>query len=210
MKKKYLLLLYLVFVACLFMSSSTLSKYVSTTDKETSFVVGNNLFIEYKRGNLYRNKQLIVGKEVTIEQDGETIHRIETMNLAPKDTLVYHFYVTNYGLSTDEKNNVDGLFYPQAGATLEMPMIKKIYNVSCTISYRPVSEVGEVSTVPFTLVTGDIDLPVYNAGSPMTYEFKVEVKADQVEATTHDDYFGSTLTIYLFIDAASDLPTSGS
>jgi hypothetical protein len=38
----------------------------------------------------------------------------------------------------------------------------------------------------------------------MTYEFKVEVKADQVEATTHDDYFGSTLTIYLFVDAASD------
>lgn len=209
MKKKYLLLLYLVFVACLFMTSSTLSKYVSTTDKETSFVVGNNLFIEYKRGNLYRNKQLIVGKDVTYEQDGEVIHRIETMNLAPKDTLVYHFYITNYGLSTDEKNNVDGLFYPQAGATLEMPMIKKVYNINCTISYRPVNEVGASSSTPFALVTDDIDLPKFS-DSKMTYEFKIEVRADQVEATTHDDYFGSTLTIYIFIDAASDLPTSGS
>lgn len=203
MKKKYLLLIYLVFVVVLFLTSSTLSKYVSTQNKETSFVVGNNLFFEYNRGNLYRNKQLIVGKEVQIEQDGVLIDRIETMNLAPKDVLVYHFYVTNYGLSTDENNNVDGLFFPQAGATLEMPVIKKVYNINCTISYRAVSEVGEVSTTPFSLVTDNINLPKFS-DEKMTYEFKVEVKADQVEATTHDDYFGSTLTIYLFVDAASD------
>lgn len=205
MKKKYLLLIYLVFVVVLFLTSSTLSKYVSTQNKESSFIVGNNLYFEYKRGSLYRNKQLIVGKEVSYEKDGETIHRIETMNLAPKDTLVYHFYVTNYSTTTDEVNNVDGLFFPQAGATLEMPVLKKVYNVNCTISYRAVASIGEVSTQPFSLVTDNIDLPVYNAGNPMTYEFKVEVKADQVEATTHNDYFGSTLTIYLFVDAASDV-----
>ncbi len=202
-KKYYLLLMYLVLVVMLFLTSSTLSKYVSTTNKESSFVVGNNLYFEYIRGDLYRNKQLIVGKEVEVEEDGTMIDRIETMNLAPKDTLVYHFYVTNYSSKTDESNNVDGLFFPQAGARLEMPVLGKVYDFECTISYRPVNEVGEASTVPFTLVTDDINLPIYN-DEKMTYEFKVEVKADQVEATTHDDYFGSTLTIYLFVDAASD------
>ena len=204
MKKKYvLLIMYVVLVVMLFLTSSTLSKYVSTTNKESSFVVGNNLYFEYIRGDLYRNKQLIVGKEVQYEEDGRIVDCIETMNLAPKDTLVYHFYVTNYSSKTDESNNVDGLFFPQAGAILKMPVLGKTYEFDCTISYRPVGEVGEASTTPFTLVTGDIDLPIYS-NEIMTYEFKVEVKADQVEATTHDDYFGSTLTIYLFVDAASD------
>lgn len=204
MKKKYvLLIMYVVLVVMLFLTSSTLSKYVSTTNKESSFVVGNNLYFEYIRGDLYRNKQLIVGKEVQYEEDGRIVDCIETMNLAPKDTLVYHFYVTNYSSTTDEANNVDGLFYPQAGAILEMPVLRKTYEFDCTISYRPVNEVGEASTVPFTLVTDNIDLPIHS-NEIMTYEFKVEVKADQVEATTHDDYFGSTLTIYLFVDAASD------
>ncbi len=204
MKKKYvLLIMYVVLVVMLFLTSSTLSKYVSTTNKESSFVVGNNLYFEYIRGDLYRNKQLIVGKEVQYEEDGRIVDCIETMNLAPKDTLVYHFYVINYSLTTDEANNVDGLFFPQAGAILEMPVLGKTYEFDCTISYRPVGEVGEASTTPFTLVTDDIDLPIYS-NEIMTYEFKVEVKADQVEATTHDDYFGSKLTIYLFVDAASD------
>ena len=203
MKRKYLLLMYFVMIVLLFLTSSTLSKYVSTTNKESSFVVGNNLYFEYIRGDLYRNKQLIVGKEVQYEEDGRIVDCIETMNLAPKDTLVYHFYVTNYSSTTDEANNVDGLFYPQAGAMLEMPVLGKKYEFDCTISYRPVTEIGEASTVPFTLVTDNIDLPIF-ANEKITYEFKVEVKADQVEATTHDDYFGAKLIIYLFVDAASD------
>lgn len=203
MKKKYLLIIYFIFVVVLFLTSSTVSKYVSTENKESTFIVGNNLFFDYKRGSLYRNGQLIVGKEEVYVENGDVISRIETMNLAPSDSLVYHFYITNYGLSTDEENTVDGLFYPQAGATLKMPMTMKEHDIPCTISYRAVTNVTTPSDDPFIMVTDNIDLPKLS-DSPITYEFKIEVIADQVEATTHADYFGATLTIYLFVDAASD------
>lgn len=209
MKKKYFIILYLAFVLVVLLASSTLAKYVTTTSKESSFVIGNNLYFDYKRGDLFRNDQLIVGKEVEYEEDGVIMQRIETMNVVPGDNLVYHFFVSNASFeeSSEEKNNIEAIVFPQAGATLEMPALDtfpKVFNIDCTISYRVISETGTPSST-FTMVTDDMPLPIAE-NEEVVYEFKVEVIVDdQVDYTTSDDYFGAVLTIYLFVDAASEV-----
>ena len=51
---------------------------------------------------------------------------------------------------------------------------------------------------------GYIDLPPFDE-QKVKYEFKITVMIDdQIENTTSDDYFDATLSINLFINAASD------
>ena len=99
------------------------------------------------------------------------------------------------------------------GTTLERIIEKygddgfiKIENdVNCTISFRQVPTDGSVATTQFSLLTNKIALPPYEQ-EKVKYEFKINcILDDQLSNTTSDDYFGATLSIYLFINAASSI-----
>lgn len=207
MKRRMLVIMvYLAFVGAIILTSSTLAKFLTTTDPNPTFIIGSDLYFDYNRGELYRNNQLIVGVETEYEEDGEIYQRIETKNVAPGDNLTYHFYISNFDEDGVKENGVLGEFFPQAGATLAMPKFGDTYNINCTITYRPIPTDGSAPSSSYTLVTDDFNLPVVNSDGTgkVKYEFKVEVIIDsQVPHTTSDDYFGATLSIYLFVDAAS-------
>lgn len=48
MKRKYLLILYLVFVCVVLITSSTLAKYIHTSTTKTSFTIGDKLYFIMK------------------------------------------------------------------------------------------------------------------------------------------------------------------
>lgn len=213
MKKRFIIFaIYLLFVLCMFFTGSALAKYISTSSTEIGFQIGSTLYFNYERHELYRNDQLIVGVEIEYEENGEKYRRIETMNVVPGDSLTYHFYVSNFNTKTGEMNAIDGLFFPNAKATLALPMKGSIYDVDCSIQYREITLTEDAdgniteSVGNWTnLVTGGyIDLPEGNK-EKVKYEFRISVIIDdQVEDTTSDDYFDATLSIKLFINAASD------
>jgi len=214
-KKWMFLLLYVLLVSALYLASATLTKYSSGREIDATFNIGGKLYFNYKRGDLFRNDNLIIGVEVEepiYDSEGNLIdsgRRIETMNVTPGDSLKYHFFVSNYNLSTLEKNDVDGSFYISAFAEFTMPAHQTNYKLNCMLSYREVSEDG--SSKPFKSFTSDqkLDLPVYIEGDSttyMNYEFEITVILDeQIKATSADDYIDSTLSILLFIDAANDV-----
>ncbi len=232
MKKKSLVLLiaYILVVFAVYLTSSTLTKYTSSYRPTGDFNLGQRLLVNYERGQLYRNGELIVGVEIkpgekgidgTVSEKG----RIETMNVEPKDTLKYHFFVSNYDYKTiinsdgkeeivydndnnpviGDKNIVNGQFHASATAILSMPAHRTSYNLSCTLLYRRVftdGTHGEWLDNPSDI---DFNLPVYDE-EPILYEFQVYVILDdQIETTDHDDYVGSTLSILIFVDAADKL-----
>ena len=204
MKRKYLLILYLVFVYVVLITSSTLAKYIHTSTTKTSFTIGDKLYFNYERSDLFRNNQLIVGYET--EYDDGIIHkRIETMNVMPGDDLSYHFYVSNYNSKTLDYNGLVGEFLPITTAMISLPVKGQTYDVNCTISFRQVPTDGSVATTQFSLLTNKIALPPYEQ-EKVKYEFKINcILDDQLSNTTSDDYFGATLSIYLFINAASSI-----
>ena len=200
MKRKYLLILYLVFVCVVLITSSTLAKYIHTSTTKTSFTIGDKLYFNYERSDLFRNNQLIVGYET--EYDDK---RIETMNVMPGDDLSYHFYVSNYNSKTLDYNGLVGEFLPITTAMISLPVKGQTYDVNCTISFRQVPTDGSVATTQFSLLTNKIALPPYEQ-EKVKYEFKINcILDDQLSNTTSDDYFGATLSIYLFINAASSI-----
>ena len=211
MKKRFIYFaVYMIFASFMLLAAVTLARYVHTGTTEIGFQVGTTLFFDYQRHELYRNDQLIVGVETEYEEDGQTFQRIETMNVVPGDSLVYHFYVSNFDDVTGEMNAINGLFYPNAKTTLSLPMKGKVYDVDCTIQYRQVPYGTDDTTTPENgvwnnlVADGYIDLPAVT-DKKVKYEFKVSVLIDdQVENTTSEDYFDAVLTIKLFINAASD------
>ena len=211
MKKRHVVItVYLIFAIVTFLTTSVFARYVYTHSPEVDFNIGSTLFFDYQRHELFRNDQLIVGVETEYVEGGQKYKRIETMNVAPGDSLIYHFYVSNFDDTTGEKNAVDGLFYPNAKSTLSLPVKGKVYDVDCSMQYRQVPYGPEDTTTPENnvwknlVVGGYIDLPVAK-DQKIKYEFKVSVLIDdQVEDTTSDDYFDAVLTIKLFINAASD------
>lgn len=211
MKKRFIYFaVYMIFASFMLLAAVTLARYVHTGTTEVGFRVGTTLFFDYQRHELYRNEQLIVGVETEYEEDGQKFQRIETMNVVPGDSLVYHFYVSNFDDVTGEKNAINGLFYPNAKTTLSLPMKGKVYDVDCTIQYRQVPYGTDDTTTPENgvwnnlVADGYIDLPAVT-DKKVKYEFKVSVLIDdQAENTTSEDYFDAVLTIKLFINAASD------
>lgn len=215
MKKRYLfLMLYLLCFATIYLASATLSKYVTEEITTGEFSIGARLFFNYERGELYRNQQLIVGvpiEENVYNSKGEVIstsRRIETMNVAPGDNLVYHFYVSNYELDSNtnevkDANGVDGIVHTSASALLSMPVHQTNYELKCTITYREIYSDNSYSQWKDFTSDFDLNLPKYSETNLVKYEFQVYVVLDdQIEATSNDDYIGATLSIYLFIDAA--------
>lgn len=236
MKKKSILLLiaYLCVVFAVYLTSSTLTKYVSTQSSTGNVNLGSRLFINYERGQLYRNNQLIVGVEIDegdVGADNKVAEtrRIETMNVAPSDLLVYHFYVSNYDELTEkdandndipvldgegnpvigDKNGVLGQFHVSATSILSMPAHGSSYNLECTLTYRKVNDDGTFDEWLDFPSDKDVDLPVYDPEDPSSkvlYEFQVYVILDdQVETTSNDDYVGATMSILIFVDAADKL-----
>jgi len=216
--KKIILLgaFYLLFLGVLFLSSNTLTRFFTNKEAEGSFDIGKKLYFEYERGELYRNKQLIVGVEIEepkLDENGNVIsilRRIETMNVIPGDTLEYHFYIRNYNITTEEANGIDGVFNAFGTSLLAMPVKGDTYDLACTMSYREINKDNKPVTEAFTSFSSDKDedLPIYDksAESPVykCFEFVVEVKLDdQITSTSKDDYFGATLSIYLSIVAAN-------
>lgn len=230
MKRKSILLLiaYLLVVFAVYLTSSTLTKYVSTTNSTGDYNLGSRLFVNYERGQLYRNNQLIVGVEIDegeIGADKKVAEkkRIETMNVAPNDLLVYHFYVQNYDEKTEkdatgkdvlvkddkgntiitDSNGILGQFHVSATSVLSMPAHGATYNPGCTLTYRKVNLDGSYGEWMDFPSDKDVDLPIYDGTNPMLYEFQVYVLIDdQVETTSHDEYVGATLSILIFVDAA--------
>lgn len=235
MKKKSILLLiaYLCVVFAVYLTSSTLTKYVSTQSSTGNVNLGARLFINYERGQLYRNNQLIVGVEVEegeIGADKQVAEkrRIETMNVAPSDRLVYHFYVSNYDILTEldengnevevkvdgnpviaDKNGVLGQFHVSATSFLSMPAHGSSYNLECTLTYRKVNADGTTDEWLDFPSDKDVDLPVYDPSDPSSivlYEFQVYVILDdQIVTTSNDDYVGATMSILIFVDAADKM-----
>lgn len=211
MKKRYILFTtYLVFLGLIYLASGILAKYVSVEDSEIDFTVGSILYFNYERSDLYRNNQIVPVTPSVYEEDGENFTLLETMNVVPGDSLTYHFYVSNFNGTTGDQNIIDGLFFPNTYATLSLPMKGEIYNVNSTILYREVPYDSTDTTTPNNnvwnnLVEGKyLDLPPVSM-KKVKYEFKVTVVVDdQVENTSHEDYFDAVLTIKLFINAASD------
>lgn len=214
-KKWIILLVYVLLVSALYLASATLTKYSTGKGINATFNIGQKLYFDYKRGDLFRNDNLIIGVEVEepiYDKDGNLIdngRRIETMNVTPGDNLKYHFFVSNYNLSTLERNGIDGSFYISAFAEFTMPAHQTNYKLNCTLSYREVSDDDQPK--PFKNFTSDqkLDLPVYVEDDPttyMNYEFEIFVILDeQIKTTSADDYIDSTLSILLFIDAANDV-----
>ena len=132
------------------------------------------------------------------------------MNVAPGDSLTYHFFVSNFNTTSGDQNLIDGLFYPNTNATLSLPIKGEIYNVDCTILYRQVPYDANDTSVPAdgvwnNLVEGKYLTLPQTSVQKVRYEFKVTVVVDdQVQGTTHDDYFNAVLSIKLFINAASN------
>ena len=211
MKKRYILfLLYIAVVFTATISGTILAKYVTNKQPELDFTVGSVLYFNYERSELYRNNQVVTMKPSVYVEEGITYSLLEAYNIVPGDNLTYHFYVSNFNLNSGDKNMIDGLFFPNTNATLMMPTIGKIFNVESTISYRRVPYDSTDTTVPAdgvwnNLVEGNyLDLPPADI-QKVKYEFKVTIIVDdQVEDTDHEDYFDATLTIKLFINAASD------
>ncbi len=232
MKKKSFLLLiaYILVVFAVYLTSSTLTKYTQNFNSTGDFNLGSRLLVNYERGQLFRNGDLIVGKEIPVGGTGidgtvAPIGRIETMNVGPSDELEYRFYVTNYDYKTvlnssgkevivydnddnpviADKNTILGQFHVSATAIISMPSHRTSYSLPCAVSYRRYVQNGENWEWTAWLDNPediDFDLPVYDSES-IQYEFKVTVVLDKQEETfDHDDYVGSTLSILLFVDAA--------
>lgn len=211
-KKIILVVFYLALVGLVYFTSSTLSKYVTTNNTTGDFTIGDKLYFDYTRGDLYRGDQLIVGvpiEENTYDDYGNlksSKKRVETMNVAPGDTLKFHFYVSNVSEDLTEYNGIEGEFHVSASAILSMPVHQADYQLSCTLTYREVPKEGTPGTFTDLARDKNIDLLVYD-GTDETkklYEFQVYVVLDdQIQATSNDDYVGATLSIYLFVDAAN-------
>lgn len=211
-RRLMLVLFYITLVGFVYFTSSTLSKYLTTNSTEGNFTVGEKLYFDYTRGDLFRGDQLIIGVPIEEEvyENGilvETKRRIETMNVAPGDVLKYHFTVSNVNEGKTEFNSVPAVFHVTATAILSMPVKQSTYTFKCTILYAPVNvETGVVGTYTDLPQDMDLSLPKYEqtAATELKYAFQVYVILDdQVTATSKDDYIGATLSIYLFIDAAN-------
>lgn len=209
-KRIILIVFYIALVGLVYFTSSTLSKYVSTDKTEADFTLGEKLYFDYTRGDLYRGDQLVIGVPVEeiIMKDGVQTgvkKRIETMNVAPGDTLRYTFTVSNVNESGTEYNSVNAEYHVSATAILQMPVKQSSYSFNCTIRYSLVDENGKAGTFTDLPKDMNLDLPKY-LGTPATkskYMYEVQVILDdQVAATSKDDYIGATLSIYLFVDAA--------
>lgn len=233
MKRKSILLLiaYLMVVFAVYLTSSTLTKYVTNFDSTGDFDLGARLFVNYERGQLYRNNQLIVGVELEpgdIGADGKVVEerRIETMNVAPSDLLTYHFYVTNFDYKTTldendnevieydddgnpillDKNGVNGQFHVSSTAIVSMPAHGSSYNVDCILTYRSynfdTNSYSEWNDFPSDK---DVDLPVYDT-QKVLFEFQVYVILDdQIPTTSNEEYVGATMSILIFVDAADKI-----
>lgn len=219
-KLKYLVFIaYVALVASLFAVSLTMARYVSDVNTGGDFEIGEKLYFNYKRSNLYRGDQLIVGKEVEDPSFGGTV--LETMNVAPGDKITFHFYISNFELSNLNiitKNDVDAYFHPASAALLELPMKGFRYDADSTMYYRKVYEKTYSSdtlaidptkeydtSVKFSFLTTDtkLDLPATKS-TLVVYEFTVTVELDgQIPNTTSDDYFDATLSIDLYFNAVS-------
>ena len=187
------------------LTSSTLAKYIKVTTTKNTFIIGNKLFFNYERSDLFRNDQLIVGVETEYEENGIVHKRIETMNIMPGDNITYHFFVSNFNDKTLEYNGIIGQFIPIASGFIALPVKGETFDVDCTIMYRAVPIDGSMATDQFTLLTDTLVLPT-SGEQKVKYEFVVScILDDQLADTTSDDYFGAQLSIYLFINAASNI-----
>ena len=208
-KKRYIILsVYLVIMSLICLSTGILAKYITVKDKELDFTVGSVLYFNYERSDLYRNNQIVATTPSVYEENGVQYQLLETMNIAPGDSLTYHFFVSNFNEVTGNQNLVDGLFYPNTNATLSLPIKGTIENVNCTILYRQVPSDANDTSVPSDGVWNNLtegsyfDLPQTQV-KKVKYEFKVSVVVDEIEDTTHEDYFNAVLSIKLFVNAAS-------
>lgn len=211
-RNKFLIIaIYVLFIVSFLSVSYTLGKYVSNQSVGGSFEIGDQLYFDYTRSDLYRNDQLIVGVIVNEPNSNKTY--ITTDNVSPGDNVRYHFYISNFDLETGKMNGYDANFLPVSTALLNMPIKGSSFDLDATIYYRVIpldQETGEPdpnnkpSTV-YSMIAKDtkLDLP---EDEKVMYEFYVEVLLDeQMSNTDHNDYFGATLSIEMYFNAVSKI-----
>lgn len=205
MKPRYIFLaLYLLVACCLVFTCATLAKYTTVKNPEMNFEIGDQLYFKYKRGSLFRNDTLIIGVETTYKDGDEDIDCIVTQNVVPGDDIVYHFFISNYEDEGSSVNNVEGEFFAVCNGLLSLPMKKANYDAECIVMYRAIPLDGTEPSSSFTLLA-DTKLELPKASDKkVKYEFKVAVALDsQIENTTSNDYFGATLKMNIYLNAAS-------
>lgn len=219
-KKLFILSIYLLFAISMCLFSYTAAKYISYGKAGGSMEVGQ-LYLGYERGDLFRNDILIVGVEVT--ENGT--ERVETMNVKPNDVLSYFFTVSNYQATRDEltneiieiteQNNVSAKYKMTIYAELLLPVVidpntgtaMKV-TLPCQVMKLTNAETGTYSVVDlaeeYDLVAfSESDLNTYYS---QTYRIKIE-DTQQIHNLTSEDYFGSSLRIYIKIEATQVEPT---
>ena len=207
--KVLIIAIYVLFIVSFLSVSYTLGKYVSNQSVGGSFEIGDQLYFDYTRSDLYRNDQLIVGVIVNEPNSNKTY--ITTDNVSPGDNVRYHFYISNFDLETGKMNGYDANFLPVSTALLNMPIKGSSFDLDATIYYRVIpldQETGEPdpnnkpSTV-YNMIAKDTQLDLPDDEKVM-YEFYVEVLLDeQMNNTDHNDYFGATLSIEMYFNAVS-------
>ena len=132
MKKKYIIFfIYLVIFGLMCLTSNVLAKYISNNESDYPFTAGDILYFNYERSNVYKNDLLI--QDIYSNEDVQ-----EVISVAPADTLVYYFYVSNFNSKTGEVNAVDGIIFPYTYVELSLPEIGQTQTVECVIEYREV------------------------------------------------------------------------
>ena len=200
-KIRYLVfILYATLIVSLFVVTGSLSRYISGKTPQADFEVGDQIYFNYTRSSLFRNDNLIIG----VPYDDAEGKRLETMNVAPGDSIRYHFFVSNFG--DTEENAVDGVFHPVADGLLKLPRRKTTFDVECVVTYREIPLDGSEPSEIYSQVTHDLKLPLPKASDKkVKYEFIVSVVLDnQIANTTNEDYFDARLDIELFVNAISN------
>lgn len=201
MKKKYIIFfIYLVIFGLMCLTSNVLAKYISNNESDYPFTAGDILYFNYERSNVYKNDLLI--QDIYSNEDVQ-----EVISIAPADTLVYYFYVSNFNSKTGEVNAVDGIIFPYTYVELSLPEIGQTQTVECVIEYREVpydrtDNLTENNQAWTTLTDGNyLALPTV-ADTKIKYEFRAAFTlSEQVMNTSHEDYANATALIQIFVNA---------
>ena len=201
MKKKYIIFfIYLVIFGLMCLTSNVLAKYISNNESDYPFTAGDILYFNYERSNVYKNDLLI--QDIYSNEDVQ-----EVISVAPADTLVYYFYVSNFNSKTGEVNAVDGIIFPYTYVELSLPEIGQTQTVECVIEYREVpydrtDNLTENNQAWTTLTDGNyLALPTV-ADTKIKYEFRATFTlSEQVMNTSHEDYANATALIQIFVNA---------
>lgn len=209
-------MIYFVFSLVFVGVCATMCKYTTSVDNGgivTPINLGSSLYFFYKRQSIgYGETGNIIPIELTcetIQVQGEDKECIVVYNIKPGDNIIYNFQLFNYRTQDDNQsdpmsdssnvsviNTVNAEYHVTIYAEVQIPIVGEIVAVDCNISLRRNTDTA------FSDYTSDrtVSLFPYQYSNLMidTYQVEINVREQQYQA---EDYFGASLTVYIFIDA---------